>query len=82
MKEKLILDLMGLLKECLKVLRPVLIYYYQEDVRKHWRFVSNLRGPKWHPVLRTEEGLEKAANDWEKNQDFIYESTLKRLFFQ
>ena len=69
-----ILDLMEKLKLQLQRLEPVLIYYYQVDVEKSWRFICQERGPEWtRQVLGPELDFGRAVADWEPNQAFVYD---------
>ena len=74
MDRRRILDLMEKLKLQLQKLDPVLIYYYQVDVEKSWRFICQERGPEWtQQVLGPEPDIGRAVADWEPNQAFVYE---------
>jgi Deoxynucleoside kinases len=66
-----IIDLANKLINVLSELQPSLIYFYQPDVERNWKFISEVRGPDWLPSLRTDEGLARAVRDWTPNQEFI-----------
>lgn len=74
MDRRRILKLMENLKILLQKLAPVLIYYYQVDVEKSWRFICQERGPEWaRQALGPELDFSRAVADWAPNQEFVYD---------
>ncbi|MGO4695969.1 hypothetical protein AB4Z50_16980 [Paenibacillus sp. 2TAB26] len=60
------------LQQILAPLAPNLIYYYQVDVEKQWRFICSVRGNEWGPVsLHTDEDFKQAAEVWSRSQSFV-----------
>jgi thymidylate kinase len=76
MERDLLLELMESIKNILQELNPVLIYYYQENVEKNWRWICEVRGPVFAQErcgLYTDDDFIKAGEFWSANQEFVYE---------
>jgi thymidylate kinase len=72
MDKRKLLDFSSSLQKILTPLTPSLIYYYQLDVEKQWRFICSVRGNEWGPVsLNTDEDFQQAAEVWAKSQAFV-----------
>ncbi|WP_046227490.1 P-loop NTPase family protein [Paenibacillus dauci] len=75
MNEHQVLDLTKNLQSILSHLDPVLIYYYQNHVEQHWRWMCNIRGPEFTQDrcgLYTDDDFIEAGSLWTRNQDFIF----------
>ena len=64
-------ELFRKLVDILRSMNPILIYFYQINVRRNWEILGKIRGAKWIPSLHTQEGLDEAERDWKPNQEFI-----------
>lgn len=72
MKQEKLLELCSVLLAILEPLNPALIYYYQVDVEKQWRFICSVRGNEWGPVsMHTDEDFKQAAEVWGNSQSFV-----------
>lgn len=65
-----LLDFSSRLLTILEPLNPILIYYYQMNVEKQWRFICDVRGNDWGP-LHTDEEFKQASEVWGKSQSFV-----------
>jgi hypothetical protein len=67
-----LLDLVSFLQAILRPLNPSLIYFYQEDVEKHWRWICELRGAKFAKScgLLSDGDFVRAAKGWSEAQAF------------
>ncbi|MHA6530455.1 P-loop NTPase family protein [Paenibacillus sp. BAC0078] len=67
-----LLELCSVLLAILEPLNTALIYYYQMDVEKQWRFICSVRGNEWGPVsMHTDEDFKQAAEVWGISQSFV-----------
>jgi hypothetical protein len=66
-----LLKLVHFIQETISVMNPVLIYYYQVEVEKNWRWLCSVRGDEWAKQvgLTTDERFRKAAFAWSKSQE-------------
>lgn len=74
MHHELILDLTESIQTILHELDPVLIYYYQLNVEQNWRWICEVRGPKFahdRCGLFTDDDFIKAGEFWTANQEFM-----------
>lgn len=55
-------------------LDPTLIYYYQTNVERNWRWICEIRGPEFTQNrcgIYTDEDFVKAGEFWTANQNFV-----------
>ena len=64
-------ELFRKLVDILRSMNPILIYFYQINVRRNWEILGKIRGVEWIASLHTQEGLDEAERDWKPNQEFI-----------
>lgn len=74
MPHELILELATHLQQTIEELHPVLIYFWQPDVERQWRFICDVRGSEWAARfgLTTDEAFRQAGETWSKNQEFVH----------
>jgi thymidylate kinase len=68
-----LLELARVIQESLAPFRPVLIYFYQLDIEKNWRYICRIRGSEFTNScnLHTDEDFQRAALVWTRAQDFV-----------
>lgn len=61
------------LRDILRPLDPAIIYYYQVDVEKNWRWTCDFRGPEFMQdrcALYTDSDFKRAGEEWSRVRDF------------
>lgn len=75
MAHERILGFAASLQEILSEMKPVLIYYYQVEVERNWRWICEVRGPAFahdRCGLYTDEDFKQAGIMWGSNQEFVH----------
>ena len=71
----LLFDFISDLQKMLQTLNPVIIYFYQTDVEKNWRWICNSRGKAFTEGrcgIHGDEDYRRAGILWSSIQEFNY----------
>lgn len=63
------------LQKILRKLNPIMVYFYQADVERNWRWICNLRGKEFTEGrcgIHDEEDYKQAGILWSSIQEFNY----------